>query len=308
MLTGTGLDISATLWLAFAVIVTTMLFVDLFVFHRKAHEVKMKEALAWSAVWILLALLFSLGISLSLGHEHGLKFLTGWLIEKALSVDNLFVFIVIFSYFGIAARFQHKILFWGILGALIMRALFISAGVTLVQSLHWILYVFGVFLVYTGFKLFRQTEESVHPEKNIFLRLFRRFIPLDESTEGGVFFRRHGATIAATPLFVALLVIETTDVVFALDSIPAILGITTDPFIVYTSNIFAILGLRALYFALAGFMKLFRYLHYGLAVILIFIGLKMLVADFIEIPIEAALGVVGAILLVSVIASVRMRN
>lgn len=296
------------LWFVFIIVIITMLIVDLMLFHREAHEVKMKEALIWSGVWIALALLFDAGIYIWIGHHAALKFLTGFLVEKSLSMDNLFVFLVIFSYFGISAKYQHKVLYWGIIGAFFTRGLFIATGVVLVQSLHWIIYLFGIFLVYTGIKLAFQSEETVHPEKNIVLKIFKRFMRISEQDEKDKFFSKRNGILFATPLFVTVLVIETTDVVFALDSIPAILGITVDPFIVYTSNIFAILGLRALYFALAGFMKLFRYLHYGLSIILVFIGVKMLLADVVHIPVEIALAVVGGILIFAVIISIVLKT
>lgn len=292
------------LWGAFNVFIIAMLIVDLKVFHRHAHTVPIKEALIWTGIWIVLALLFNLGIYMVSGPDLAVKFLTGYLIEKSLSMDNLFVFLLIFAYFGVAPRYQHNILFWGILGALIMRALFIAAGVTLIERFHWIIYIFGVFLIYTGMRLFSQKNEDVNPGKNPVLRLARRFLPLTSDHADGKFFVRRGATLMATPLFVVLLVIETTDVIFALDSIPAILGITLDPFIVYSSNVFAILGLRALYFALAGVMRMFHYLHYGLSLILVFIGIKMLLSSFIHINSVVALGVVGAILILSIVASI----
>jgi len=276
------------------------------VFHRRAHKVSIREALVWSAVWIGLALVFAAGVWFELGRERALEFLTGYIIEKSLSVDNLFVFLVIFSYFGVAPRYQHKVLFWGILSALVFRAAFIAAGVTLIRQFHWVIYVFGVFLVYSGVKLFFQKGHEIHPEQNPVLRLLRRFrrlFPITKRYLGGRFlFRRHGAWVG-TPLLVVLIMIETSDIVFAVDSIPAILAITTDPFVVYTSNVFAILGLRALYFALAGVMEVFHYLHYGLSFILAFVGVKMLLADIYKIPVPVALGVVAVILAGSVILS-----
>lgn len=291
------------LWIGFNIFVLAMLALDLGVFHRKAHEVKVKEALWWSAVWIALAMLFNAGIYVFRGEQAALEFLTGYLLEKSLSVDNIFVFIMIFAYFRVPALYQHKVLFWGILGALIMRAIFIAAGVTLIQQFHWVIYIFGAFLVLTGIKMAAQKDKEVHPEKNPVLKLFRRFMPVTEHYEGSSFFIKKGRRWFATPLFVVLLVVETTDVIFAVDSIPAILAITIDPFIVYTSNVFAILGLRALYFALAGIMQLFHYLAYGLAAILVFVGIKMLMADIYKFPIAVALGVVAGILLISVVAS-----
>ncbi len=296
---------SLLLWIGFNVFVLAMLALDLGVFHRKAHVVKIKEALIWSAVWITLALLFNLGIYFWRGEVAALEFLTGYLLEKSLSVDNVFVFLLIFSYFRVPALCQHKVLFWGILGALIMRAVFIAAGITLIQQFHWVIYVFGVFLIFTGIKMALQKDKEIHPEKNPIIKLFRRLMPVTkEFDEKSRFFVRQGGILHATPLFVALLVVETTDVIFAVDSIPAILAITRDPFIVYTSNVFAILGLRALYFALAGIMQMFHQLHYGLSAILVFVGIKMLLADIYKIPIGIALGVVAGILFVSVIASI----
>ena len=291
-------------WILFNVFVLAMLALDLGVFHRKAHEVKVKEALAWSAVWIALALLFNVGIYFWRGPQLALEFFTGYLIEKSLSVDNIFVFLLIFSYFRVDALYQHKVLFWGILGALVMRAIFIAAGVTLIQQFHWVIYIFGAFLILTGIKMALQKGKEIHPERNPVLRLFRRLMPIsDRYVEDKFFVRLNGRTFA-TPLFVVLLIVETTDLIFAVDSIPAILAITIDPFIVYTSNVFAILGLRALYFALAGVMRLFHYLHLGLSVILVFIGIKMLLVDIYKIPIVVALSVVAGILVVSVVVSV----
>ncbi len=281
-----------------------MLVLDLGVFHRKAHVVKIKEALGWTALWITLALFFNLGIYFWRGSETALEFLTGYLIEKALSVDNIFVFLLIFSYFDVPLLYQHKVLFWGILGALIMRAIFIVMGITLIQKVHWVIYIFGGFLILTGIKIALQKDKEIRPERNPVLRIFRRFMPVSDRYENGKFFIRKEGRYFATPLFIVLLVVETTDIVFAVDSIPAILAITLDPFIVYTSNVFAILGLRALYFALAGMMQLFQYLHYGLSAILIFVGVKMLLAAVWKIPIGIALGVVAGILLISVIASI----
>lgn len=297
------------LWVVFAIFVSAMLALDLGVFHRKAHAVKIKEALLWSAAWIALALLFNLGIYLLLDTHKALSFFTGYLVEKSLSVDNLFVFLVIFSYFSVPKTYQHKVLFWGILGALIMRALFIATGLVIVERLHWVIYVFGAFLVFTGVRMWGKKETEIHPEKNPVLKLFRKFVPVTRRYHGDRFFIRKRARRWATPLFLVLLVIETTDVIFAVDSIPAVLAITLDPFIVYTSNIFAILGLRALYFALAGVTQRLSYLHYGLAAILTFLGLKMLVSGVYKIPIVLALGVVAFILAISVVVSlVRPRD
>ena len=280
-----------------------MLVLDLGVFHRRAHTVKFREALAWSMVWIALAVIFAVVVFFWHGRTPALEFVTGYVIELSLSVDNLFVFLLIFRFFRVPPLHQHKVLFWGILGALIMRAVFIAAGVGLIQRFHWIIYVFGAFLVYSGIKLFFQEEAEIHPEKNPVLRLFRRFVPVTKDYEGNKFFvRRPG--LYATPLFVVLLVVETTDLLFAVDSIPAILAITRDAFIVYTSNVFAILGLRSMYFALAGMMEMFRYLHYGLSLVLVFVGAKMLLSHYLEIPTPVALVAVAGVLAISVIASV----
>lgn len=291
-------------WVIFNIFVLAMLALDLGVFHRKAHVIKIKEALVWSAVWIALALIFNVGVYFWRGPETALEFLTSYLIEKSLSVDNIFVFLLIFSYLSIPPLYQHKVLFWGILGALIMRAIFIATGVTLIQEFHWVIYILGAFLILTGIKIALQKDKEVHPERNPVLKLFRRFMPVTERYEDGRFLVRREGRYLATPLFIVLLVVETTDIIFAMDSIPAILAITLDPFIVYTSNVFAILGLRALYFALAGIMQLFQHLHYGLAVILVFVGVKMLLVDIYKIPVGIALGVVASILLISVIASI----
>lgn len=290
-------------WIIFAILVVTVLVIDLGFLNRKAHEVKIREALIWSGVWISLALLFNIGIYFFKGPDTALRFLTGYLIEESLSVDNLFVFLVIFSYFKVPAKYQHGVLFWGIVGAVVFRALFIAGGIALIHKFHWILYVFGGFLIFTGIKLAFKSEEEVHPEANPVLKIFKRWFPvLNEYVEGKYFVRKSGI-LYATPLFVVLLVIETTDVMFAMDSIPAILAITHDPFIVYTSNVFAILGLRSLYFALAGLMNLFHYLHYGLAVILVFVGAKMMISEFYKIPILLALGVIAGVLALSILAS-----
>jgi tellurite resistance protein TerC len=291
-------------WAVFNIFVLAMLALDLGVFHRRAHVIKIKEALVWSAVWIALALLFNLGIYFWRGPETALEFLTGYLIEKSLSVDNIFVFLLIFSYFGTPPPYQHKVLFWGILGALIMRAVFIAAGITLIEKFHWTIYLFGAFLILIGIKMALQKERKIRPERNPLFRLFRRWVPVTDDYAEGAFIVKRAGRYLATPLLIVLIAVETTDVIFAVDSIPAILAITLDPFIVYTSNVFAILGLRALYFALAGVMELFHYLHYGLSAVLVFVGIKMLLADLYKIPVSIALSVVAGILLVSVMASI----
>src|ERR671923_503416 len=298
------MSIHVLLWIAFNLFVVAMSALDLGVFHRTAHLIHVREALAWCALWVTLALLFNLGIFLRLGAEPALEFLTGYLLEYSLSVDNIFVFLMIFTYFRVPYLHQHKVLFWGILGALIMRALFILTGITLIQKFHWVIYIMGGFLVLTGIKMALQKGEEINPERNPVLRLFRRVMPVTESYEGGRFFVRRGSRLLATPLFIVVLVVETTDVIFAVDSIPAILAITLDPFIVYTSNVFAILGLRALFFALAGIIRLFHYLPYGLSLILVFVGIKMLLVDIYKIPIGMALGTVAAVLVISMIASI----
>jgi tellurite resistance protein TerC len=290
-------------WIGFNTFVVVMLLLDLFVFHRHSHVIGFKEALRWSAFWIGLAMAFAVLVYFWRGTHDALTFLTGYLIEESLSVDNLFVFLVIFAYFRVPREFEYKVLFWGIIGALVMRLVFIFAGVALINRFHWIIYVFGAFLVYTGIKLFRQSETEVHPEHNPLLKLLRRIIPITKDYHGDKFFVMENGRRMATPLLAVLVVVESTDVLFAADSIPAILAITTDTFIVYTSNVFAILGLRSLYFALAGLMGIFHYLHYGLSVILIFIGTKMLISSYVKIPIWVALGVVVGVLAISVVAS-----
>lgn len=291
------------LWAGFNLFIVAMLIVDLVLFHRKAHTVRVKEALCLTGFWILLALLFGWGVYVRRGPDAGLNFLTGYLLEYSLSVDNIFVFLLIFSFFRVPSHYQHKVLFWGILGACIMRAFFILTGVALIHRFHWIIYIFGAFLIFTGIKLALEKDKEIEPEKNPLLKLFRRLMPITEGYVEDKFFVRRDARLFATPLFVVLLVIETTDVVFAVDSIPAILAITTDPFIVYTSNMFAILGLRSLFFALAAIMNLFHHLHYGLAAILIFVGIKMLVSEFYKVPVGMALCVIGSILVLSIVAS-----
>jgi len=291
------------LWIGFTVFILTLLALDLGVFHRKAHQVRFGEALTWSIVWIALALLFNAGVYLWFGPQKGLEFTTGYLIEKALSVDNIFVFLVIFSYFAVPAAFQHRVLFWGIVGALAMRAVFIVLGAALLQKFHWVIYLFGGFLVLTGVKLLIQRDAEVHPERNPVYRLFKRFVP---SVEG---YRDARLTVVeqgrrcATPLLLVLVAIEATDLMFAIDSIPAIFAVTSDPFIVYTSNIFAILGLRALYFLLSGVMEKFHYLQVGLALVLAFVGVKMLVVDLYKVPIGASLAVVATLIAGSIAIS-----
>ncbi len=293
-------------WILFNVFVLAALALDLGVLHRRTHVVKFREALGWSVGWIVLALGFAILMHFWQGRAAALQFLTGYVLELSLSVDNLFIFLLIFQYFRVPEAYQHKVLFWGILGALLTRGVFILAGVGLIHKLHGIVYAFGAFLVYSGFKLFRQRGPKINPEKNPLLRLFRRWIPVTENYEGDKFLC--GVLIYATPLLIALLVVETTDVLFAVDSVPAILAITLNAFIVYTSNVFAILGLRSMYFALAGMMKTFEYLHYGLALILILFGSMMLASHYYQVRTEWALTAVASVLLVSVLASFAKRK
>lgn len=283
------------LWAGFTVLILALLGVDLGLFHRRAHVVGMREALCWTAVWIALALMFSACVYLWFGSQHALEFFTGYLIEKALSVDNIFVFLVIFSYFAVPSENHHRVLFWGIIGALILRAVFIVLGAALLQRFHWVMYLFGAFLVITGARLLRRAGE-VHPERNPLFLAFRRIVPSVKEYRGAHFTVREGGRRFATPMLLVLLCVEASDIVFAVDSIPAIFAITRDPFIVYTSNVFAILGLRALYFVLAGVMREFHYLRPGLAVVLVFIGVKMTLTDLYEIPVLASLAVVAAVL------------
>jgi tellurite resistance protein TerC len=295
------------LWIAFNVFVLGMLAIDLGVFHRKAHAVTTREATVWCFVWISLGLIFNAGIYIWMGPEKGLEFFTGYLIEYSLSVDNIFVFIIILTYFSVSPAHQHRVLFWGILGALIMRGVFIGAGALLLQAFHWVIYIFGAFLVFTGIKMITNEETSVHPEDNPIIKVLRRIMPISPQFEGQRFFVKRDGKWAATPLFVVLLVIESTDLIFAVDSVPAIFAVSQDPFIVYTSNVFAILGLRSLYFLLAGVMDLFIYLRYGLGVVLGFVGVKMLLADIYKIPIGLSLAVVAGVLAISIVASLLAR-
>ena len=277
---------STLMWAAFAAVVVVMLALDLKVFHRLAHEIKLTEAVVWSGIWVTLSLAFAYGVFLELGHEAAMKFLTGYLIEKALSMDNLFVFLIIFSYFGVPLEYQHKVLFWGIIGALLFRAMFIAAGVTLIGMFSWTIYALGAFLIFTGIKLAFEKDREFHPETNVGIRLFRRFFPVTRDYEGDRFFIPRNGLLTATPLFIALIVIETTDIVFATDSIPAILG------------------LRAMYFVLAGVMRMFRFMHYGLSIILVFVGVKMVTANWLHMSVALELCIVCALLLLSIAMSV----
>lgn len=295
------------LWIGFNAFVLAMLAVDLLIFHKEAHEVRVREAATWSVIWIALALLFGVGVSHFMGREAGLEYFAGYLIEKALSVDNIFVFVLIFSFFRVPSRYQHRVLFWGILGALLMRGAMIGAGAYLIQQFHWIMYVFGAFLVFTGIRMATHSEHDLDPESSFAIRLIRRVVPITGAYHGQQFFVRQRAgevtRWAATPLFVVLVLVETTDLIFAVDSIPAIFAITQDPFIVYSSNVFAILGLRALYFLLADVIERFHYLKVGLSAVLVFVGLKMLAVDLYKVPIGLSLGVIVLVLGLAVAAS-----
>ena len=291
------------LWGIFAVVVLGMLALDLGVFHRKAHVIRFREAAIWSVVWVGLALSFNLLVLWRFGVARGVEFFQAWLVEKALSVDNIFVFLAIFSYFAVAPRLQHRVLFWGIFGALLTRALFIWTGATLLQSFHFVMYVFGVFLILTAGRLLVGDDAEVQPDKNIVLRIFRRLVPVADDYEGAHFLVRRDGRLMATPLLLVLVVVEATDVMFAVDSIPAVFGITQDVFIVYTSNIFAILGLRAMSFLVASVIQKLRYLKAGLALVLAFVGLKMLAGKYIHIPELLSLGVVAILLTGATLAS-----
>jgi tellurite resistance protein TerC len=299
-----------TFWVVFNAVIFTMLALDLGVFNKRAHKISVKEALIWSAVWITLALIFDVYVFFEFGRTRALEFLTGYVIEYSLSVDNIFVFILIFTFFSVQVQYQHKILFWGILGALVMRGIFIFAGIALITKFQWIILVFGGFLIYSGFRMLFQKEEiSVEPEKNKVVKLFRKFLPVTETLHGDSLFIKQNKKLYATPLFLVLLVIESSDLIFAVDSIPAVLAISKSTFIVYTSNIFAILGLRSLYFAVSGIMGIFRYLKVGLAIVLAFVGFKMLASYIhIEIPILLSLAIIISILLVSILASVIIKK
>lgn len=301
------------LWIGFNLFVLSLLALDLGVFHRHAHKVSIKEATIWSVVWITISMVFNLGLYLFWdkvspsssysNSEAALAFFTGYLIEKSLSVDNIFVFVLIFTFFAVPAIYQHRVLFWGILGALIMRGTLIAVGAVLLKEFHWIIYIFGAFLIFTGIRMAIHRNEEMHPEQNPVVKLLRRIIPVTENYEGDHFFIRRAGKLMATPLFLVLLIVESTDLVFAVDSIPAIFAVTNDPFIVYTSNVFAILGLRSLYFLLAGVVDKFYYLKLGLSFVLAFVGTKMVIVDIYKIPVGLSLGVIASILATSVVAS-----
>lgn len=291
------------MWGIFGVFVLLMLFLDLGVFHRRAHEIRTKEAVIWSLVWVVFSGLATVGIWFFYGQEKGLQFLTAWIIEKSLSVDNLFVFVAVFSYFSVPKILRHKVLFWGVIGALVMRAVFIMLGTVLIERFDWMMYVFGAFLVITGLKMAVAKEDDIHPEANPALKLFRRLIPGTKDFRQDHFFVREGGRWLATPLFFVLVVIEASDVMFAVDSVPAVLAVSLDPFIVYASNIFAILGLRALFFVLAGLLERFTLLKYGLAVILSFVGVKMIIAEWYHFPVWLSLSIILGVLTVTFTAS-----
>ena len=294
---------SAWLWIGFNLFVLLMLALDLGVFHRKSHTISVKEALVWTGIWVSLAFCFNVFIYYALGEEKAYEFFTGYLIEKSLSVDNIFVIILIFSYFNVPSSYQHKVLFWGILGALVMRIIFILTGVELIHKFHWLIYIFGAFLIFTGIRIVTQSETKIDPDKNPLVRIAKKLIPVTSTFQEDNFFVRINNKLWATPLFIVVILIEATDLIFAVDSIPAILAISEDAFIVYTSNVFAILGLRSLYFALAGIEKYFEYLKYGLSVILVFVGVKMCISGFYKIPIEISLSFIVLVLALCTLAS-----
>jgi tellurite resistance protein TerC len=294
-------------WLLFNVFVLLMLSLDLGVFNRKSHEISFREAISWTVVWVILALIFNGILYYWRGPVQAMEFFTGYLVEKALSIDNIFVFIMIFSFFQVPAAYQHKVLFWGILGALVMRAIFIFAGVALIEKFHFTIYIFGALLIYTGYKMFVHKNVKLDPDKNPLIRLVKRWIPVTHDLHGDRFFVNLDGKRFATPLFLVLILVETTDLIFAVDSIPAILAITQDQFIVYTSNVFAILGLRSLYFALAGIADRFWLLSYGLAAVLVFVGVKMLLIDLYKIPIQWSLAFIFLIVTLSILFSLKIK-
>ena len=295
---------SWTWWIGFHVLILILVALDLGVLHRKSHVISIREALIWSMGWIFISLMFNVVVYFQFGYDSALEFLTGYLIEKSLSVDNIFVFAIVFNYFGVSSKYQHKVLYWGIVGALVMRGALIALGTALISNFHWVIYIFGAFLVYTGIKMAVQKGVSVHPERNPIVNLAKKFMPITKEYHGNKFVVNIEGKRYFTPLIVVLMVVEVTDLAFAVDSIPAIFAITHDAFIVYTSNVFAILGLRALYFALSGILELFHYLKYGLGMVLSFVGTKMLISEIYDIPILIALGVVAAILTISIVVSI----
>jgi TerC family integral membrane protein len=298
------MSVQTMMWLGFAILMTTMFILDLGVFSRKSHEIGFREAMSWMLVWVSLAFAFNVWIYFNMGPTKALEFFTGYLIEESLSVDNLFVFILIFTYFNVDKAHQPKILKWGIIGALIMRGIFIFVGIGLIERFHWMVYIFGGLLLFTGIKMAFDKEEEIDPGRNPLVRLVGRFSPIAKTVQNDRFFIREEGKIVATPLFLALLVVESSDVIFAVDSIPAVLAVTRDPFIVYTSNVFAVMGLRSLYYLLANIITMFVYLKLGISFILAFVGVKMLIADIYPIPIFASLGVIVGVLAIAVISSV----
>ncbi|AAR34185.1 TerC family protein [Geobacter sulfurreducens] len=302
------MEITTMMWIGFAVIMLVVFALDLGVFNRKSHEIKFREALTWTLVWVSLALSFNAWIYFEMGPTKAMEFFTGYLIEQSLSVDNLFVFIMIFTYFHITKVHQPKILKWGIIGALVLRAIFILAGIELIERFHWMIYVFGGILVVTGFKMAFGGEEKIEPEKNPIVRLVRKLVPITKRIRDDRFFIKKGGVRAATPLFLALVMVESSDLIFAVDSIPAVLAVSRDPFIVYTSNVFAIMGLRSLYYLLANVMEMFVYLKLGVSVILAYVGVKMLLVDIYHIPIIFSLGTIVGVLAISILTSVTIGN
>ncbi|RNC67484.1 MAG: TerC family protein [Desulfuromonadales bacterium] len=302
------MSMQTMMWLGFGSIILVMFVIDLGIFSRKSHEIKFREALTWTLVWVSLALAFNVWIYFEMGSQKALEFFTGYLIEQSLSVDNLFVFIMIFSYFHITKTHQPKILKWGIIGALVMRAIFIMTGIELIERFHWIIYVFGGILVVTGFKMAFGGDDHIEPEKNFLVRLVRRFVPITKRIRDDRFFIKKGGITAATPLFLTLVMVESSDLIFAVDSIPAVLAVSRDPFIVYTSNVFAIMGLRSLYYLLSNVMEMFVYLKLGVSVILVYVGAKMLLVDIYHIPIIFSLGTIVGVLAISILTSVTIGN
>ncbi len=299
------MDVPLWAWAAVSALIVAVLLADLLIFHRQAHEISMREAAVSSGLWVALGVAFGGVIWATAGGDRSGEYFAGYLIEKSLSVDNIFVFALLFSYFGVPAAYRHRLLFWGVLGALVFRAAFIFAGAALLENFHWVIYVFGAFLIYTGVKMVRHGDQEVHPERNPVLRLLRRVMPVTDEYHGTRFFIRQAGRTVATPLLAVLVAVETTDILFAVDSIPAIFAVTDEPFIVFTSNAFAILGLRALYFLLAGMMDRFVYLKYGLAAILVFVGVKMVIVDLWHVPTTLSLAVIAIVLALAVVLSLR---
>jgi len=299
------MDVPLWAWAAVSALIVAVLLADLLVFHREAHEISMREAAVSSALWVALGVAFGGVVWATAGGDRAGEYFAGYLIEKSLSIDNIFVFALLFSYFGVPAAYRHRLLFWGVLGALVFRAAFIFAGAALLENFHWVIYVFGAFLIYTGLKMARHGDQEVHPERNPVLKLLRRVMPVTDEYHGTRFFLRQAGRTVATPLLAVLVAVETTDVLFAVDSIPAIFAVTDEPFLVFTSNAFAILGLRALYFLLAGMMDRFVYLKYGLAAILVFVGIKMVIVDIWHVPTTLSLAVIAVVLALSVALSLR---